>query len=85
MGCGFNWSMQHLISKYREEDVEDEVSTKDLLHRRTEGIDVGSLAKKVRLFTQLPGYLTGIIHRFGASWRQPVVYGRQSGNAHDWH
>jgi len=22
MGCGFNRSMQHLISKYKEEDVE---------------------------------------------------------------
>jgi hypothetical protein len=44
--CGFNWSMQHLISKYREEDVENEVSTKNLLHRRTEGIDVGSLAER---------------------------------------
>jgi len=32
-GCGFNWSMQHLISNYREEDVENEVSDEDLLHR----------------------------------------------------
>jgi len=33
LGCGFNWSMQHLISNYREEDVENEVSNQDLLHR----------------------------------------------------
>ena len=44
--CGFNRSMQHLISKYREEDVDHEVSTKNLLHRRTEVVDVGSLAKR---------------------------------------
>jgi hypothetical protein len=33
-GCDFNRSMQHLISKHRGEDVADEeISTKDLLHR----------------------------------------------------
>ena len=32
-GCGFNRSMQHLISNYREEDVVNEVSIEDLLHR----------------------------------------------------
>ena len=31
--CGFNRSMQHLISKYREEDVVYEAATEDLLHR----------------------------------------------------
>ena len=30
--CGFNRSMQHLISNDREEDVENEAATKDLLH-----------------------------------------------------
>ena len=40
MSCGFNRSMQHLISNYREEDVGYEVSTEDLLHRRTKSIDV---------------------------------------------
>jgi len=31
VGCGFNWSMQHLVSNYREEDVEYEVSNEDHL------------------------------------------------------
>ena len=45
--CGFNRSMQHLISKQcREEDVENEVSTEDLLHRSTKVLDVGSLAER---------------------------------------
>jgi hypothetical protein len=26
-GCDFKWSMQHLISTYREEDVEHEATT----------------------------------------------------------
>ncbi len=38
--------MQHLNSNYREEDVEDEAKTEDLLLRCTEGIDVGSLAER---------------------------------------
>jgi hypothetical protein len=38
--------MQHLISNDREEDVENEAATKDFLHRRTEGIDVGSLEER---------------------------------------
>ncbi len=46
LGCGFNWSTQHLISKYREEDVVHEAATEDLLHRRTEIVDVGSLAER---------------------------------------
>jgi len=33
LGCGFNQSTQHLISNYREEDVENEAATEDLLHR----------------------------------------------------
>jgi hypothetical protein len=33
LGCGFNRSMQHLISNYREEDVVNEVSDEDLFHR----------------------------------------------------
>ncbi len=33
LGCDFNRSMQHLISHYREEDVEYEVPDEDLLHR----------------------------------------------------
>ena len=31
--CDFNWSMQHLISNYREKDVEIEAAAKELLHR----------------------------------------------------
>ena len=31
--CDFNRSMQHLISDYREEDVENEAATENLLHR----------------------------------------------------
>ena len=38
--------MQHLNSHYREGDVENEVQTEDLLLRRTENIDVGSLAER---------------------------------------
>jgi len=45
-GCGFNWSLQHLISNDREEDVENEAAPKDLLHRRTKGINVGSLEER---------------------------------------
>ena len=37
--------MQHLISNTREEDVEDEAATEDLLQRRAESIDVGSMAE----------------------------------------
>ncbi len=33
LGCDFNRSMQHLISDYREEDVENEAATENLLHR----------------------------------------------------
>ena len=29
--CGFNRSVQHLISSYREKDVEDEAAPEDLL------------------------------------------------------
>ena len=39
-----NRSMQHLDSEYREEDVADEVQIEDLLQRRAEKPDVGSLA-----------------------------------------
>jgi hypothetical protein len=46
MQCGFNRSMQHLISNDREEDVENETATKDLLHSRTKGFDVGSLEER---------------------------------------
>lgn len=36
LSCGFNWSTQHLSSNYIEEDVENETTTKKILHRRTE-------------------------------------------------
>jgi hypothetical protein len=36
--------MQHLDSKYREEDVADEAETEDLLQHGAEKLDVGSLA-----------------------------------------
>jgi hypothetical protein len=39
-----NRSMQHLDSKYREEDVADEAETEDLLQHGAEKLDVGSLA-----------------------------------------
>ncbi len=41
-----NRSMQHLDSEYREEDVADEVQNEDLLQRRAEELDVGSLAER---------------------------------------
>jgi hypothetical protein len=40
---GFNGSIQHLNSKYREEDVVDEAATEDLLQHRTKSIDVGRI------------------------------------------
>ena len=45
IGCHFNRSTQHLISNYREEDVENEATNEDLLHGSTESGDVGSLAE----------------------------------------
>ena len=41
--CDFNRSTQHLDSHYREEDVENEVSDEDLLHRDWQGDDGGLL------------------------------------------
>ncbi len=38
--------MQHLNSSYRDEDVENEAKTENLLLRYTEGIDVGSVAER---------------------------------------
>ena len=46
LGGDLNWSMQHLDSKYREEDVADEAKSEDLLQRRAEKLDVGSLAER---------------------------------------
>ena len=43
-GCDLNRSMQHLNSNYRAEDVADETETEDILQRRAEKLDVGSLA-----------------------------------------
>ena len=39
-------SEELLISNNREEDVEDETTTEDLLHLRAESIDVGPLAAR---------------------------------------
>ena len=48
MGCDFNRSMQHLVSKSREEDVADEeVPKEDSLHRSRQEHDVGPLPAKV--------------------------------------
>ena len=44
--CDLNSSMQHLNSSYRDGDVEYEVQNEDLLLKRTEGIDVGSVAAR---------------------------------------
>ena len=44
LGGDLNRSVQHLDSEYREEDVADEVQNEDLLQRRAEKLDVGSLA-----------------------------------------
>ena len=53
--CGFNWSTQHLVSNYREEDVENEAA--DLLYRnRVFG------GKKANLKAQLRAILVGAIH-----------------------
>ena len=46
VSCHLNRSTQHLISNYREGDVENEVQTENLLHRNPQGIDVGSLAER---------------------------------------
>jgi hypothetical protein len=45
-GGDLNRSMQHLHSHYREEDVENEAATEDLLQLRTKKLDVGSLAER---------------------------------------
>jgi len=44
IGGDLNRSKQHPDSEYREEDVADEVQIEDLLQRRAERLDVGSLA-----------------------------------------
>ena len=72
--CGFNRSMQHLISKYREEDVEHEVSTKNLLHRRTKVLDVGSLAER-----RLPTPIAQLFDRHHTSVRRILA---ESGGIH---
>ena len=41
---GCTWSMQHLISHCSEEDVENDTSIEDLLHRNQQGIDARSPA-----------------------------------------
>jgi hypothetical protein len=43
--CDLNQSMQHLISHYREGDVENEVQNEDLLLGSPEGLDVGAMAE----------------------------------------
>jgi len=40
--CGFNGSLQHLNFNYREEDIKNELSNKDLLHRRAEENDASN-------------------------------------------
>jgi transposase len=43
-GCGFNRSLQHLVSIRREEEVAvEEIPTEDSLHRNRQSADVGSL------------------------------------------
>ena len=73
IGCDFNRSMQHLNSKYTEEDVEDEVTTEDLLHRRTKGLDVGSLAER-RVPGSIAQFLIGTIHQSDGSWQRQAGY-----------
>jgi hypothetical protein len=46
IGCGFNWSMQHLSSDYGAEEVDNEAATEDLLHAKTEDADVGPVASR---------------------------------------
>lgn len=49
IGCDFNRSMQHLSFNYKAEDVVNEATTENLLHRDRQSIDVGPLAiRKVR-------------------------------------
>jgi len=48
MGCGFNWSMQHLISNDREEDIENEAAIKDLLYRGVKGVKEASPSARKR-------------------------------------
>ncbi len=63
--------MQHLISTYREEDIENEATTEDLLHRRPESLDVGSLAERrvlnsiARLFDRGHSSIQGILAETG--------------------
>ena len=75
MGCGFNRSMQHLVSKSREEDVADEeVPTEDSLHRSRPEHDVGPLAGIVAKQLQLqwsPRQIAGWLKR---AYPEDVTY-----------
>lgn len=58
--------MQQLTSNYREEDVANEVSDEDLLHRRTEGLDVGPLGDLIaRLCDRNHSSVEGILKETG--------------------
>ena len=71
IGCDFNRSMQHLISKSREEDVADEeVPTEDSLHRSRQEHDVrwrkgDSLESIAQLFDRTHGSVARILRRTG--------------------
>ncbi len=58
MHCGFNRSMQHLISKYREEDVADEAETEDLLFKHSEHSQA-HLNKVARQLNERPRKILG--------------------------
>jgi hypothetical protein len=45
--CDFNWSTQHLISNDREEDVENEATTEDLLPSHSAGFSFGKVTNRV--------------------------------------
>lgn len=45
----------------------------DLLHRKPEKTDVGSLAVRRLLSSRSPNYLIETIHRYSASWRKQGV------------
>ena len=64
-----NRSMQHLISNYREEDVENEAATEDLLLIRSESVDVGPLVERRFYACHSGPFLSGLFISSGHSVR----------------
>lgn len=77
MACGFNRSMQHPVLDTREEDVESEAATKDLLHRRSRKPQCGIVGSKAirstiaRVFDRHHPSIKGVPAQTGGIRRAP--------------